>query len=300
MLRLQDTEYVAALMDETGARIEVDNRWPGYLDRIRSGEDVVNSVLAVLTTFNATSTICGDNYSGKKTGPHSLKQGEVTVVLGGVTLPFDPIGTLDALGDLIVVLKGASLALGLQVDKHLLHRARYFSDEELADTAVIREFMVAVKQEVRDEALTNPDEALLSLRSILALEEAFELLEEGLGVRVVINNHMIIPRAKTVQVKVNPDLPFNPDAAREALINAIIAVKRAGLCLGLPVDNAVLDQIGPSNLSKLDENGEPIYREDGKVMKSDLYFEADFGAVLDAVQFPRTAPHLDPELFPPY
>lgn len=35
----------------------------------------------------------------------------------------------------------------------------------------------------------------------------------------------------------------------------------------------VYDEIHRSNMSKLDENGKPIYREDGKVLKSNLYFK---------------------------
>ncbi len=42
----------------------------------------------------------------------------------------------------------------------------------------------------------------------------------------------------------------------------------------------VFNEIQRSNMSKLDENGLPIYREDGKVMKSDLYFKPDMSAVL--------------------
>mgnify|MGYP002636256679 CR=1 FL=1 len=37
----------------------------------------------------------------------------------------------------------------------------------------------------------------------------------------------------------------------------------------------VFDEIQKSNLSKLGENGKPIYREDGKVMKGPNYFKPD-------------------------
>ena len=37
----------------------------------------------------------------------------------------------------------------------------------------------------------------------------------------------------------------------------------------------VFDEIHRSNLSKLDENGNPIYREDGKVIKGPNYFPPD-------------------------
>jgi len=40
-------------------------------------------------------------------------------------------------------------------------------------------------------------------------------------------------------------------------------------------------EIQRSNMSKLDADGEPIYREDGKVMKSDLYFRPNLKAILD-------------------
>ena len=39
-------------------------------------------------------------------------------------------------------------------------------------------------------------------------------------------------------------------------------------------------EIHRSNLSKLDENGNPIFREDGKVMKSNLFSEPDLKSIL--------------------
>ena len=41
------------------------------------------------------------------------------------------------------------------------------------------------------------------------------------------------------------------------------------------------DEVHRSNLSKLDENGEPIFREDGKVMKSHLFSEPDLKTILE-------------------
>jgi predicted HAD superfamily Cof-like phosphohydrolase len=43
----------------------------------------------------------------------------------------------------------------------------------------------------------------------------------------------------------------------------------------------VYDEIHRSNMSKLDENGQPIYREDGKILKSNLYFRPNIKSVLD-------------------
>lgn len=44
----------------------------------------------------------------------------------------------------------------------------------------------------------------------------------------------------------------------------------------------VFDEIQGSNMSKLDEQGNPIYREDGKILKSKLYRKPDIGRVLAA------------------
>jgi predicted HAD superfamily Cof-like phosphohydrolase len=43
---------------------------------------------------------------------------------------------------------------------------------------------------------------------------------------------------------------------------------------------AVFDEIQRSNMSKLGEDGKPIYREDGKVMKGPNYFKPNFEAIL--------------------
>jgi predicted HAD superfamily Cof-like phosphohydrolase len=42
----------------------------------------------------------------------------------------------------------------------------------------------------------------------------------------------------------------------------------------------VFDEIQRSNMSKLDENGQPIYREDGKILKSNLYFRPNIKAIV--------------------
>ncbi len=43
----------------------------------------------------------------------------------------------------------------------------------------------------------------------------------------------------------------------------------------------VYDEIHRSNMSKLDEKGEPIFREDGKILKSSLYFKPDIKKILE-------------------
>jgi len=44
----------------------------------------------------------------------------------------------------------------------------------------------------------------------------------------------------------------------------------------------VFQEIQRSNMSKLDKNGKPIFREDGKVLKSELYFKPNIKKILDA------------------
>ena len=43
----------------------------------------------------------------------------------------------------------------------------------------------------------------------------------------------------------------------------------------------IFDEIQKSNMSKLDADGKPIYREDGKVMKGPNYFKPNLKKILD-------------------
>ena len=42
----------------------------------------------------------------------------------------------------------------------------------------------------------------------------------------------------------------------------------------------VFDEIQRSNMSKLDENGKPIFREDGKILKGNHYSKPDFSKII--------------------
>ena len=44
----------------------------------------------------------------------------------------------------------------------------------------------------------------------------------------------------------------------------------------------VFEEIQRSNMSKLDENGKAIYREDGKILKSSLYFKPNISKILES------------------
>jgi predicted HAD superfamily Cof-like phosphohydrolase len=47
-------------------------------------------------------------------------------------------------------------------------------------------------------------------------------------------------------------------------------------------------EIQKSNMSKLDAQGKPVFREDGKVLKSDLYFKPNIGQFFKKGSFPRS------------
>ncbi len=45
--------------------------------------------------------------------------------------------------------------------------------------------------------------------------------------------------------------------------------------------DSIFNEIHASNMSKLDANGCPIVREDGKILKSELYFKPDIKSILN-------------------
>ena len=45
---------------------------------------------------------------------------------------------------------------------------------------------------------------------------------------------------------------------------------------------AVFEEIQRSNMSKLGDNGQPIYREDGKVLKGPNYFKPNIQEILES------------------
>lgn len=76
----------------------------------------------------------------------------------------------------------------------------------------------------------------------------------------------------------NADLVEVADALGDQLYILLGTILRHGLQDKI---GEVFDEIQRSNMSKLDENGQPIFREDGKVLKSSLYFRPDIKKVLD-------------------
>jgi predicted HAD superfamily Cof-like phosphohydrolase len=60
----------------------------------------------------------------------------------------------------------------------------------------------------------------------------------------------------------------------DALTDILYVTYGAGHAFGIDLDKC-FDEVQNSNMSKLAENGEPIYNESGKVMKGPNYFKPD-------------------------
>ena len=60
----------------------------------------------------------------------------------------------------------------------------------------------------------------------------------------------------------------------DALTDILYVTYGAGHAFGINLDKC-FEEVQNSNMSKLDENGEPIYNEHGKVMKGPNYFKPD-------------------------
>ena len=60
----------------------------------------------------------------------------------------------------------------------------------------------------------------------------------------------------------------------DALTDILYVTYGAGHALGINLDKC-FEEVQNSNMSKLDDNGKPIYNEHGKVMKGPNYFKPD-------------------------
>ena len=109
----------------------------------------------------------------------------------------------------------------------------------------VKKFMEVFGQEVKTKA-EFPSEKIIKLRYNLIKEELDEF-EEALKDR---------------------DLKEVADA----LTDILYVTYGAGHAFGIDLDKC-FDEVQRSNMSKLDEDGKPIYNEHGKVMKGPKYFQ---------------------------
>ena len=108
-------------------------------------------------------------------------------------------------------------------------------------------FMKTFGQEVKDKPAFSTDK-INKLRIDLIKEELEELTE-------AINNNDLLEVA-------------------DALTDILYVTYGAGHAFGIDLDKC-FEEVQNSNMSKLDENGKPIYNESGKVMKGPNYFKPD-------------------------
>lgn len=105
----------------------------------------------------------------------------------------------------------------------------------------------------------EPEYKLLKLR--------FDLLDEEL--HEVANEFAELSNARTDEVR-----RIHKVKLTKELVDLLYVTFGAGVALGLPLKEA-FDEVHRSNMSKLGEDGKPIYREDGKVLKGPNYSEAN-------------------------
>ncbi len=67
--------------------------------------------------------------------------------------------------------------------------------------------------------------------------------------------------------------------AADALTDILYVTYGAGHAFGINLDKC-FDEVQRSNMSKLDEDGKPIYNDVGKVMKGPKYFKPDLSKFL--------------------
>ena len=81
------------------------------------------------------------------------------------------------------------------------------------------------------------------------------------------------------------DACFNKDMVEvaDALADLLYVVYGAGHAFGIDLDDS-FREVHVSNMSKLGEDGKPIYREDGKVMKGPKFKPPALQEVLDKYQ----------------
>ena len=76
---------------------------------------------------------------------------------------------------------------------------------------------------------------------------------------------------------------FNDDLVEiaDALGDMLYIIHGTAISYGIPLDK-VFDEIHRSNKSKLGDDGQPIYREDGKVLKGPNFFSPDVAGIIEA------------------
>ena len=135
----------------------------------------------------------------------------------------------------------------------------------LTNFQMVREFHEKFGLLINDKP-TVPELKVVSLRKKLINEEHNELMEE-MNPHINSGGHEEIHMANT---------------AKE-LADLLYVCYGMAVSFGIDID-AVFAEVHSSNMSKLGDDGKPIYNEFGKVMKSKNYRQADVNKVLERAQ----------------
>lgn len=153
---------------------------------------------------------------------------------------------------------------------------------------LVADFMTKFKQ-IENESYRLPvtnlspeDIATYKLRLKLMVEETFEAFE-GV-VKINIYNIIFKPILAEINNQIDNltelDLHINPVTIYDSLVDQdFVNVGFANL-LGLDL-KAGFEEVYRSNMSKLGEDGEPIYRHDGKVLKGKNYSPPDLKSIYE-------------------
>ncbi|QRV01415.1 nucleoside triphosphate pyrophosphohydrolase family protein [Arcanobacterium phocisimile] len=138
---------------------------------------------------------------------------------------------------------------------------------------LVRQFHSVYRLPVCDDK-PNSDRERVHMRLGLVAEEFAELVGAVYGAK----SRSIIEEAWE-ESRTHDDHTRDTIEVADALGDLVYVIYGMALELGIPLTD-VLEEIHASNLSKLDANGEPIYREDGKVLKGPNFFQPDIARVL--------------------
>lgn len=115
------------------------------------------------------------------------------------------------------------------------------------------------------------------LRCSLLLEETLEFIEAS-GFRVTLSGNPIANSALLLQ----QDSVHEPNIAEtaDALADIRYVTDGAALEWGIPLEKC-LREVHRSNMSKLGEDGKPILRADGKILKGPHFTLPDLASILE-------------------
>lgn len=135
----------------------------------------------------------------------------------------------------------------------------------------------------QDPEFRHMDDARVGLRLGLIVEEFKELLLDGFGIKTEMLFHrQATPDWGTNDIAIAMESmapPRNGAEVADALGDLVYVIYGFALEMGYDL-RAVIKEIHASNMTKLGEDGKPIYREDGKVLKGPNYVKPNIEAVL--------------------